>query len=750
MTIKRRVSLLLLLSLELLGFLTVSGDTIYEYEIEFDFEGQPEEVLSNEGLCSLNSTTITGIEQVMTASSIILNYPNVTFDSNHAMIDVIYPDCCSDSTCDDDGTDDGVRRLQRSRFIKRLRFRTPPASCYIGCPPLIFPPPPPTLRILRSLTNNIRDDQNPTCQDDIPSVLKRAKVTNEKILNKLNNQKFTNSDRVEVVEILTETIGSPLQYANVVFDYQHKLETYMDASRDIVATERFTDDVYLQTTYATVIAPTFFQIQSLFSGNDSPAFENRLCVQPTTKKGNKVLTCNNSPKQKWRADFQGQLQNKKDDQCLKLDDNSDCTLFDIKGLFIKIKNMEDDQYLTTSDSEAVSKELALPRTFDQQWKLIYDEMEDWKKIYQPIYGHSPGVKFGKSLAFSDDGSLLVVGSGTKNACRIQLFEMKDYRWEEVYRANTKEYLDFGDFGTSVGVTRNNEVVVLVIGSPEDNGEGFVIIKRWEQFTADKNDYSTQKLQGKKTEKFGSAVALSSTGTYLVVAAEGLEDESGRVISFSWVDDKLFVEQNNASTKSSGPICVAVSNADDRYVFGTFGSSSKVQVRKGDRKEKFKKIPDGSVLKCPVAFSGDGSIILVGAGNEIQTYEQKPNKKKTKTTWKRMNNKIPFVKLNEDEIKVAMSKDGSIVAIAISGESNNPNQYLSRVSIFKEETKLGQDILLGGIGSHKAKVNLVIALSENGKTLIVGDSLHNGNLNFERETGKVDIYNLQFGKNFMLA
>ena len=115
----------------------------------------------------------------------------------------------------------------------------------------------------------------------------------------------------------------------------------------------------------------------------------------------------------------------------------------------------------------------------------------------------------------------------------------------------------------------------------------------------------------------------------------------------------------------------------------------------------------------------------------------------------MNNKIPFVKLNEDEIKVAMSKDGSIVAIAISDESNIPNHYLSRVSIFKEETKLGQDILLGGIGSHKAKVNHVIALSKNGKTLIVGESLHNGNLNFERETGKVDTYDLQLGKNFML-
>jgi len=111
----------------------------------------------------------------------------------------------------------------------------------------------------------------------------------------------------------------------------------------------------------------------------------------------------------------------------------------------------------------------------------------------------------------------------------------------------------------------------------------------------------------------------------------------------------------------------------------------------------------------------------------------------------MENNIPFEKLNEDEIKVAMSKDGSIVAIAISGESNNP----SRVSIFKEEKKLGLDILLGGIGSHRAKVNHVIALSENGKTLIVGDSLHNGNHNFERETGKVDFYNLQSGKNFML-
>jgi len=743
MTIKRRVSLLLLLSLELLGFLTVSGETIYEYEIEFDFEGQLDEVLSNEVLCSLNSTTITGMEQVVTASSIILNYPNVTFHSNHAMIDVIYPDCCSDSTCDDDGTDERARRLQRSRFIKRLRFRTPPASCYIGCPPLIFPPPPPTLplRILRSLTNNITDDQNSTCQDDITSVLKRAKVTNEKILNKLNDEEFrTKRDRVDVVTILTETIGSPFQYANVVFDYQHKLETYMDANRDIVATERFTDDEYLQTTYATVIAPTFFQIQSLFSGNDSPAFENRLCVQ----KGNEVLTCNNSPEQKWRADFQGQLRNKNDDQCLKLDNNSDCTLFDIKGLFIKIKNMEDDQYLTSFDSKAVNKELALPRTFDQQWKLIYDEMEDWKKINQPIHGHSPGVKFGKSLAFSDDGSLLVVGSGTKNACRIQLFERKDYGWEEVYRANTKEYLNFGDFGTSVGVTRNNEVVVLVIGSPEDNGEGFVIIKRWRQFTADKNDYSTQKLQGKTTEKFGSAVALSSTGTYLVVAAEGIEDaeKSGRVISFSWVGDK-FVEQNNASTKRSGPICVAVSNAEDRYVFGTFGSSPNVQVRKGGKKENFRN--SGSVVKCPVVFSGDGSIILVGAGNEIQTYEQQFNKKKTKIVWKLMNNNIPFEKLNEDEIKVAMSKDGSIVAIAISGESNNP----SRVSIFKEEKKLGLDILLGGIGSHRAKVNHVIALSENGKTLIVGDSLHNGNHNFERETGKVDFYNLQSGKNFML-
>jgi len=58
---------------------------------------------------------------------------------------------------------------------------------------------------------------------------------------------------------------------------------------------------------------------------------------------------------------------------------------------------------------------------------------------------------------------------------------------------------------------------------------------------------------------------------------------------------------------------------------------------------------------------------------------------------------------------------------ISGNPN-PNPSLSRVSIFKKGKKLGQDIILGNIGSHKAKVSHEIALSRNGEILIVGDCL----------------------------
>jgi len=740
MTIKRRVSLLLLLSLELLGFLSVSGETTYEYEIEFDFEESPDQIL-----CSLSSTDITDIEQVVTSSVIIVNHPNITFDSNHAIIEVIYPDCCSDSTCDDIRY---LRRLQRSRYIQRFRFLSPPAHCYIGCPPLLLPPPPTTrsLQMSSSITKTMGEEKYPqsktTCQGDITSVLKRAKVTNEQILEKSKEKDFLdNRNGAEVIASLMKAIYSPLQYANVVITDQDTLETYMDASRDIITTDRYTDSVYQLTTHATVIAPTFFQIQSLSSGTeggDSPAFENRLCVQTTNKI--ELVKCNDSPKQRWRVNFQGQLHNENDVQCSKLDDNSACALFHIKGHFIKIKGMKDDQYLTKSGNDVVSNDLVLPRTFDQQWKLIYDEREDWRKISQPIYGPSPGDFFGKSLALSDDKSLLVVGTGTEIACRIQLFERKDYGWEEVYREETTGDSCFGGFATSVGIARNDDVVVLVIGSPKDDGKGSVIIRRWEQFTAEKNVFFSQTLQETSitTEIFASAVALSITGKYLVVAAEGIPS-AGRVIPFRW-DNGKFDEESDVST-GPGPICVAVSNANDeiRFVFGTFGRSSRVKIyqitNKGNKRESIK-IPASSKLNCPVAFSGDGSVILVGAGNKIQAHEKKTNKK-NKSKWKiQKNNQIPFEKLNEDEIKVAMSKDGSVVAIAISGIT---------VSIFKEGKKLGQDLLLGSTGSHKAKVMHMIALSGDGKMLIVGDSLHSGNINFERNTGKVDSF-VYSGKN----
>ena len=150
----------------------------------------------------------------------------------------------------------------------------------------------------------------------------------------------------------------------------------------------------------------------------------------------------------------------------------------------------------------------------------------WEQIGQNVDGENVGDYSGTSVALSDDGSVLAVGAtyndgiGSENSGHVRVYKNVNVSWEQTGQDIGGE--SAGDMsGYSVALSNDGSVLAIgSVGAPENDGNSY--FSRHIRVYQNVNGIWQQIGQGVDGENvldnFGWSVALSDDGSVLAVGA----------------------------------------------------------------------------------------------------------------------------------------------------------------------------------------------------------------------------------------
>lgn len=149
------------------------------------------------------------------------------------------------------------------------------------------------------------------------------------------------------------------------------------------------------------------------------------------------------------------------------------------------------------------------------------------------YGSVSGASergFGQSVAISDDGTLLVVGSTNtlRTDGRIFTYEWIDGSWQLIETLNNEDNGE--NFGFSISLSDSGNI--LAISAPNSIG----IVKVFERVNGSWSQRGNSLMTGISGDRFGYSIDLSSDGTTLSIGAPYSESngtQSGFIRTYTW-------------------------------------------------------------------------------------------------------------------------------------------------------------------------------------------------------------------------
>eukprot|EP00977_Amphora_coffeiformis_P025023 scaffold17996_cov194-Amphora_coffeaeformis.AAC.9 len=302
----------------------------------------------------------------------------------------------------------------------------------------------------------------------------------------------------------------------------------------------------------------------------------------------------------------------------------------------------------------------LMRNVNDQWEQFGATLQ-----VNPITS-SDRERFGESVAVSDNGSIVAVGSGR----RVVLYQ---------FDPTSVQYVQLGEeilpttTTTSSLLTRLGEVVdlssdgrTLIVGEPgADEGQGRGLSYRYNTNTA-VWQHLDQSVQGEMAyDNFSSAVSVSADGTIMAISALTLQEDFLRLSGFAKVFE---YDETTARWSQIGQALRGDGNDD------WFGAS--------------------------VALSSDASVLAIGAsGNAFSTAGYVRAWEYNADQWIARGNAV-FGKETDDWFarSIALSADGNIL---VTGAPENDENGLGagQVRVFRYQlesngsdwVQLGQDV-----------------------------------------------------------
>jgi hypothetical protein len=256
-----------------------------------------------------------------------------------------------------------------------------------------------------------------------------------------------------------------------------------------------------------------------------------------------------------------------------------------------------------------------------------DEWRERQKLVRPDLGDAEPFGFGRSVAASDSGNVVVIGDtndvfgrpGNKRSAAY-IFKRNNDSWQFSARLEGSRAAGATDsrFGSSVGISADGRrIIVGSKGSRTDLTEAYIFTEqggRWrERAILTPADRST-------ATGFGQSVALSGNGNTAVVGWAGgaayVFRERGRS-GTSWVQEAKL--GSNITNRGALGFSVDIDDAGDTVVAGAWRAGAAYVFQRSPQPSPalIKWVPEllpsprSSSIGSSVAISGDGASVLVG-------------------------------------------------------------------------------------------------------------------------------------------
>ncbi|WP_299332856.1 T9SS type A sorting domain-containing protein [uncultured Psychroserpens sp.] len=343
-------------------------------------------------------------------------------------------------------------------------------------------------------------------------------------------------------------------------------------------------------------------------------------------------------------------------------------------------------------------------------RIFENQGGSWTQIGSDINGESSGDGI-NSVALNSDGSIIAVGAtgndgNGNNSGHVRIYENQGGAWTQIGSDIDGDAND-DNFGSSISMSSNGTIVAIGASGNDGNGNnsGHVRIYEnqggiWIQIGQDINGENPSDLSG-------GSVSINSNGTIVAIGATG----------------------NDGNGSNSGHVRI-YENQGGAWI--QIGSDIDGEVA-GDRTGQ------------SVSLNSNGTIVAIGAsGNDgngsnsghVRIYENQGG------TWTQIGVDIDGEASNDNSgASVALSSNGTIVAIGASGNDGNGNNS-GHVRIYENQggtwTQIGIDIDGEVAGDQTGQS---VSLNFNGTIVATGAPFNNGSLGSFSFTGHVRVYDL---------
>ncbi len=331
----------------------------------------------------------------------------------------------------------------------------------------------------------------------------------------------------------------------------------------------------------------------------------------------------------------------------------------------------------------------------------------WAQIGSSIVGVDPGENSGKSIALSNDGTTVAIGSNfpdTDSTGLVRVFKLESGDWVQV-GANIEGEGSGDLFGTALDLSEDGNIIAIGANENDGNGQNSGHVRVF-QFNSGKWEQIGNDIDGENLgDQSGNSVSLSSDGSIVAIGADFSQDngsESGHVRVF---------EYNSGSWSQIGMDIIGQAPVDH------FGASVSLSA-------------DGKTLA--VGAPGHDIAFADNAGN-VRVFEYKSG------DWLPIGSPI-LGEASQDNfgMAISLSADGSILACgAWFSDSDGPDA--GRVKIYRKN--LGVWLQLGKTLDGSSSYNYfgsALSLSADGNKLAIGAF---GNDDGGAEAGQVKVFSL---------
>jgi hypothetical protein len=365
----------------------------------------------------------------------------------------------------------------------------------------------------------------------------------------------------------------------------------------------------------------------------------------------------------------------------------------------------------------------------------------WVKTGDDIDGEAPGDKSGHSVAMSQDGTRIAIGSvwndgNGDESGHVRVYTWNGTTWEKTgFDIEGEAAADYS--GSSLAMSANGSRIAIGAGRNDENGSnsGHVRVYTW-------NDTAWVKtgddIDGEAVDdQSGYSVALSADGTRIAIGSvwnDGNGDESGHVRIYTWNGttwEKTGSDIEGEAAADYSGSSLAMSADGTRIAIGAVGNDGSFSRAGQVRAFLVPDLPSAPTISSVPSASGSLTVVFTpgtDGGSAITNYKYSVDG-------------VNYVALNPATTSGPFTISGltngttysvTIKAVNTIGDSAASNAITASPTVIST-SQLGLDI--DGEATDDMS-GYSVAMSEDGTRIAIGAPFNDGNGN---ESGHVRVY-----------